>query len=76
MFLHSCIGAVIKEGLVRHTVTYDFRRPSLDLGLAVLARSDDDGVSRCEGRIFIEEVEGPEEEAHCVAGCCRVGNVL
>lgn len=74
--LHSCIGAIIEEGLVCHTVTYDLRCPPLDLWLTVLTRPDDDGASGRQRRVFIKEVEGSEEEAHSVAGRCRVGDVL
>ncbi|XP_075950256.1 doublesex- and mab-3-related transcription factor 1-like isoform X3 [Anarhichas minor] len=57
-------------------VTYDLRCPSLDLGFAVPSRPDNDGASGCHRRVFVEEVEWPEEEAHRVAGCCRVGDVF
>lgn len=42
--LDSGVSAIVKEGLVRHTVTYDLRGPSLDLGLAIPAWPDDDGA--------------------------------
>lgn len=74
--LNSCICAIVKEWLVCHTVTYDLRCPSLDLGLAVLALPNNHGASGCQRRVFVEEIEGSEEKANCVAGCCRVGDVL
>ena len=74
--LDSYIRAIVKEWLVCHTVTYDLRCPPLDLGLAVLARPDDDGASGCQRGVFIKEVEGSEEEAHSVARSRRVGDVF
>jgi len=74
--LDSCVAAVVREGLVRHTVTYDLRGPPLDLGPAARSRPDDDGASRRHRRVFVEEVERPEEEAHGVAGRGRVGDVF
>lgn len=74
--LDSRVRAVVEERLIAHTVTYDLRCPSLDLGFAVLVRADDDGAFGCQRRIFIKKVEGPEEEAHGVAGRCCVGDVF
>lgn len=74
--LDSSIGAIVKEWFVCHTVTYDLRCPSLDLGLAILVWPDDDGASGCQRRVFVKEVEGSEKEAHRVAGCCRVGDIF
>ncbi|MED6234196.1 hypothetical protein ATANTOWER_024332 [Ataeniobius toweri] len=69
-------GAIVKEWLVCYTVTYDLRCPSLNFWFAVLSRPDDDGASGCQRRIFIEEIEWSEEEAHRVARCCCVGDVF
>lgn len=74
--LDSCISAVVEERLICHTVTYDLGCPSLDLGLAVLAWPDNDGASGRHGRVFIEEVERPEKEAHGISRSCSVGDVL
>ena len=35
-----------------------------------------DGVSRIDGGVLVEEVVGSQKEAHTVAHCHRVGNVL
>lgn len=37
------VSAVVKEGLVCHTVTHDLRCPSLDCGLTIATLPDDDG---------------------------------
>ncbi|MEQ2190116.1 hypothetical protein GOODEAATRI_032351, partial [Goodea atripinnis] len=50
--------------------------PSLNFWFAILSRPDDDGASGCQRRIFIEEIEWSEEEAHRVARCCCVGDVF
>ena len=45
--LDSCPSAIVKEWHVCHTVAYDLRCPSLDLGFFVLARPHNDGAFGC-----------------------------
>lgn len=56
--LDSCIGAVVEERLVCHTVTYDLGRPSLNLRFSILVLPDDDGAFGRQRGILVEEVEG------------------
>lgn len=74
--LDSCISAIVKEWFVCHTVTYDLRRPPLDLRFTIHAWPDDDSASGCQWRVFIKEIKRSEEEAYRISWCCRVGDVF
>lgn len=72
----SCVGAIVEERPVSHTVTYDFWGPSLDLGLALFVFPDDNGTAGRQRGVRVEKVEGTQEEAHGIAGRRCIGDVL
>lgn len=73
---HQPVGSIVAERGRLQAVPLSLRHPALSVGGAIFQRSHDYEVSGRQGRVFWEEVEGSEQEAHGVPGRGRVGDVL
>lgn len=72
---HRHVGPIVAERR-RHQTGCVVRNPVLYIVGAFVLGPHYHSVSRCQGWVLWEEVEGPDKEAHGVPRCSCVGNIL